>query len=326
MTNKVDSRYTIAAVERDTGLSKDVLRVWERRYGFPRPERDGHGERLYPVEQVERLRTIRRLMDAGHRPGRLLVLAPEELSQLGTATREGTLARVGPPSRGEGPGGEPVPDHALPPLLDLIREHRMTAYREALEQRLARVGLRAFVQDTVAPLAVWVGEVWAAGDLQVHEEHLFTEHTERTLRRAIDSVPGGRSPRVLLTTPPHEPHALGLLMVESVLALEGAHCMSLGTQMPAGDIARAAEAHRADAVALSFSAAYPGRQIGPFLDTLRSLLPSGTALWIGGAGAGRATALPAGVARLQGLEELARAVGQWRKAANPGAPDINGGA
>ena len=48
---------SIAAVERDTGLSKDTLRVWERRYGFPMPERDTLGERSYPFGQVERLRS-----------------------------------------------------------------------------------------------------------------------------------------------------------------------------------------------------------------------------------------------------------------------------
>ena len=50
---------TIASVERDTGLSKDTLRVWERRYGFPVPDRDVNGERLYPADQVERLRRWR---------------------------------------------------------------------------------------------------------------------------------------------------------------------------------------------------------------------------------------------------------------------------
>ena len=54
---------TISAVERDTGLGKDTLRVWERRYAFPQPIRDAKGERLYTPEQVERLRLIKRLMD-----------------------------------------------------------------------------------------------------------------------------------------------------------------------------------------------------------------------------------------------------------------------
>ncbi|MET1081887.1 MAG: MerR family transcriptional regulator, partial [Burkholderiales bacterium] len=37
--NAPDKGYevSIATVERDTGLSKDTLRMWERRYQFPRP-------------------------------------------------------------------------------------------------------------------------------------------------------------------------------------------------------------------------------------------------------------------------------------------------
>ncbi len=73
---------SIAAVERDTGLSKDTLRVWERRYGFPVPVRDGQGERCYPLDQIERLRVIKRLLDVGHRPGRVVELPMDDLMSL----------------------------------------------------------------------------------------------------------------------------------------------------------------------------------------------------------------------------------------------------
>ena len=63
---------SIDVVERETGLSKDVLRVWERRYGFPRPLRDGRGHRAYPREQVLRLLQIKRLLEHGFRPGKLI--------------------------------------------------------------------------------------------------------------------------------------------------------------------------------------------------------------------------------------------------------------
>ena len=86
---------SISAVERDTGLSKDTLRVWERRYGFPNPMRDAFGERIYPLEQVDRLRVIRRLMDAGHRPGKIIGLDIVELRALAdTAVGSGTANRV----------------------------------------------------------------------------------------------------------------------------------------------------------------------------------------------------------------------------------------
>ncbi len=60
--------YTIAEVEAMTGLSAEVLRQWERRYGFPRPRRTPGGHRLYALEEVEALRTIKRWLEEGSTP------------------------------------------------------------------------------------------------------------------------------------------------------------------------------------------------------------------------------------------------------------------
>ena len=80
-----DLTVPIGAVERDTGLSKDTLRVWERRYGFPAPQRDAFGERAYPLAQVDKLRMVKRLLDHGHRPGRIVGLPIERLQESGGA-------------------------------------------------------------------------------------------------------------------------------------------------------------------------------------------------------------------------------------------------
>ncbi|HRH92850.1 MAG TPA: MerR family transcriptional regulator, partial [Agitococcus sp.] len=64
----------INAVERETGISKELLRMWERRYGFPQPQRDAQGDRVYPTEQINKLRIIRRLLDAGFRPSKVINL------------------------------------------------------------------------------------------------------------------------------------------------------------------------------------------------------------------------------------------------------------
>lgn len=82
MNAPIEPMLPIGTVERETGLSKDVLRVWEHRYGFPRPERDSNGDRAYPAQQVRRLQLIRRLMDAGHRPGKIVRLPETRLRQL----------------------------------------------------------------------------------------------------------------------------------------------------------------------------------------------------------------------------------------------------
>ena len=294
-----EPQFTIAAVERDVGLSKDVLRVWERRYGFPVPNRDPHGERLYPAEQVLRLRLIKRLMDLGHRPGRLMSTAVEELEALAAG------------SPGVGAADADAGSHELDELFALVRHHDAAAYLQAMQQRLARQGLRRFVLDTVAPLTVQIGFAWQQGQLQVFEEHLFTELTARVLRQAIATVPGGSEPRVLLTTLPKEPHEMGLLMVEAVLSLEGAQCISLGTQMPLMEIVDAVAAHQVDVVALSFSAAFPARQTRALLQQLRAALPGPAELWAGGAGV-RKLAAPDGVMCMASLDSAIAAVSRWR--------------
>lgn len=259
----------ISAVERETGLSKDVLRIWERRYGFPEPQRDDNAERLYPPEQVAKLRTIKRLMDTGMRPGKLMQRTLAELN---------AFAETRP-----GPRRDLVAPALERDLLNLLRTHNAAALQHALATQLARQGLQRFVLETVTPLSRAVGEAWMRGDLQIFEEHLFSEQMQVTLRLAINSFPRQASvPRVLLTTFPGEQHGLGLLMVEALLVPEGAQCISLGTQTPIEDIRNAALAHKAHIVALSFSSSFPLRQAGDGLAALRRNLPPTIALWAGG--------------------------------------------
>lgn len=294
--------YSIAAVERDTGLSKDVLRMWERRYGFPQPGRDANGERSYPAEQVERLRLIKRLMDQGHRPGKLMQSSPEALAQL--------LPRRAPEKR-------EIKDVApLAPLLECISKSDAAGFQHLMQQRLAREGLQRFVLDTIAPLTEAVGIAWEEGRIAVFEEHLYTEQVKRLLRQALTGLPAGRHvPRILLTTPPDEQHALGLLMAEVLFTLEGAECISLGTQTPLMDIRTATEVHHADVVALSISAAYPARKVAPLLQQLRQLLPSTAALWAGGGGMLRQVRQE-GIRNLHTLEDAVAALHDWRENRN----------
>jgi methanogenic corrinoid protein MtbC1 len=263
---------TITAVERETGLGKDTLRVWERRYGFPQPLRDANGERLYPPEQVVHLHLIKRLIDQGHRPGRLFSLSQEERLLL-TPLIPATAAT-----------GSTVQHTVINQIITLLKSHDAQGLWQTLNQLMMRQGLQHFVTETAAPLNQAIGEGWMHGELNVFEEHLYSEQMASLLRQSISNLPrdpAGKA-RILLTTVPNEQHALGLLMAESLFALDGATCISLGTQTPLLEIQRAAAAHRVDIVALSFSSAFPVRQIAPLLIQLRALLPLTTNLWAGG--------------------------------------------
>jgi DNA-binding transcriptional MerR regulator/methylmalonyl-CoA mutase cobalamin-binding subunit len=290
--------HSISAVERDTGLSKDTLRVWERRYHFPLPQRDEHGERVYTQEQVEKLRALKRLIDRGHRPSKIVGRSLAELLALVDAEPAPTA-----PAAGEGTT-----------IVELLRAHRVTELRQLLGQTLARQGLAHFCLETIGPTTRQVGDAWMRGQLEVFEEHLYTETVQGLLRSALAALPPStQPPRVLLTTFPHEQHGLGLLMAEAMLALEGATCVSLGTQTPIVDIVRAAAAQRADVVALSFSLAYPVTLAVEGLEELRSTVAPQVAIWAGGANPGLVRRAVPGVSVLQALEAIPEAVAQWRE-------------
>jgi MerR family transcriptional regulator, light-induced transcriptional regulator len=270
---------SIAAVERDTGLSKDTLRVWERRYSFPTPARDAVGERAYPLEQVEKLRIVKRLMDAGHRPGRIVPLAMDQLQLLSEQTVD-QMAR---------PVEAAMESTDLRAHLDLIRSHRMPDLRAQLVRQLARLGVARFVNEVVAPLNAAVGDAWIRGQMQIFEEHAYTETLQVVLRGAIagmavapQDTPNSAPLRVLLTTLPGEQHGMGLLMAEAVLTLEGCHCVSLGVQTPVWDVVLAAAAYRIDIVALSFTGSMNPNQVVDSLAELRAKLPPTVAVWAGG--------------------------------------------
>jgi len=294
---------SISAVERETGISKEVLRKWESRYGFPSPERDLQGERLYGPDQVARLRLIKRLMDAGMRPSKLVPESAGDLKDLA----ERTHVRMASPA---------APDMEAT-LLAYLRAHDLVGLRRQLQRMLLEQGLRQFVLDTVAPFTYAVGEAWSRGELEIYEEHLYTEVIQGILRGALEMLTdAGGQPRILLTTPPEEPHSLGMLMVAALFALDGAYCVPLGPQTPLEDIASAVLAHRADVVVLSFSIAYPQRRIVPVLEELRNRLSRHVAIWAGGAGISRLGKPPEGVAITPTLEVATQVLQAWRQGRN----------
>lgn len=257
--------FNIAHVEQTTGISKELLRMWERRYGYPQPARDAQGDRVYTSADIIKLGLIRQLMEQGQRPGKLVNQPIDALQQLysqGMAQEAGRLNE----------------------LIPVLKGADFVAVREWLDSRLNSQGLRRFVCETLPQLSQSVGDGWARGEINVHEEHLFTEQVNNLLRGAIATMPLALpgSPRVLLTTTPGEQHGLGLLMVEVVLRLEGCTVISLGTETPLPDIAAAAQAHQTQVVALSFSIAYSAIQARKDLSILLAILPAGVALWAGG--------------------------------------------
>lgn len=259
----------ISVVERETGISKETLRIWERRYAFPLPVRNEAGKRAYTTADVTRLKLIGLLIKQGHRPSKVMTLGVDELK-----------AKIL-----EHSSHKPTP-MAFEQITAWLKKGDTQTLKNWLISQIARDGLRPFLENTLGPLLVEIGAAWKAGRLHIHEEHLFSETVQQTLRIIINNLPVTKpNPYVLMTTPEGELHGLGLLIVESSLALEGIKVSSLGVNTPLPEIITAATQLNVDIVIVSMTANYKTldhrEQI---LKSLREKLPSTIYLFAGGSG------------------------------------------
>jgi len=301
VTTESHEGVPIASVEQATGIARATLRIWERRYGFPQPGRDPRGERSYPDEQVRKLRLVADLMAHGHRPGRLVQLTLPQLAAL-----------AGP--AGEPGDGEPRPASSDDPVIAALHRHDASEVLRLLAQGIRHHGLGGFVTEQLARLNVDVGLAWSRGELEVFEEHLYSECVQHVVRGQLARVaePAGKDPRVLLATFPEEGHGLGLLMAQVLLVLEGCPCTSLGVRVPLQQIVVASQALRADVVGLSFTASMNPAHVLRGLEQLRAELAPPVTLWAGGRSPVLARHRIAGVQPIPQIGELPDVVAQWR--------------
>ena len=266
----------------ETGLSADVIRVWERRYGFPVPVRLPSGHRRYRREDLHQLRLMAEAVAQGHRPS------------LVTRADEAALKRL----------LVPTDNPQVEALFDAVQAMDTDQIRRLLRDSLEHLGWKPFLQQVVALLLDRVGMAWAEGKIGIHHEHLLTEVLEdflRELRLECRTSPGRGC--VMLCTLPGERHRLGLLMAALAYAAQGTRTELLGVDLPVASIAQAAKALKADRIAVGLSIQSAGESTRRLLMDLQERLPAGCRLIIGGQGAGRTRKIE-GVERMTGLDVI----------------------
>ncbi len=266
-TEASEPTYSLGTTVRLTGLSPELLRAWERRYGVVEPLRTPGGTRRYRASDLERLRLVKSAVDAGHRIGRVAHLADVELRDCAS-----------------GDSAE-SPTRPLDAMLAALERLDAGGFQHLLGVQFAALGPREFTAQVASPLVVEIGRRWADGRLNVACEHLATAGLRSTFGAAMQ--PTARSlmgPRIVFGTPANERHELGLMMAALSALGAGANVVYLGADLPAEEILRAVETTGAAALAISI-VTLPAEDAKRSVAALRGGLPDHVPLWLGGAGA-----------------------------------------
>ncbi len=278
--NRTPPLHSVRVVARRTGLTPDLLRAWEKRYGAVHPTRTEGGQRNYSDADIERLRLLVSATGAGRQIGQVARLANEELREIVAAD-----ARAAPASPPPAEDEAAVSDYLLQALSAAERFDSATL-ESTLRAAALRLPSEQMLDRVIGPLLKAIGTGWHDGRFPPAKGHLATTVVRRVLTWMTDySTPREDAPAIVVATPAFQMHDLGAMLAATAAASNGWRVTYLGASLPAEELVRAAKLANADSVALSIVHPIDDIRIDRELRELRAMLPAQTALVVGGAGA-----------------------------------------
>jgi DNA-binding transcriptional MerR regulator len=215
----------IGELARRTGVSPELLRAWERRYGLLRPDRSPGGFRLYGADDERRVRAMQANLAHG--------LSAAEAARLALAEASPDAAS---PAEGSGLAA------ASARLRTALYAFDEAGAQAALDELLAGFSIDALLAEVVMPTLSELGARWASGEATIAQEHFASNVLRGRLLALARDWGRGLGPVAILAAPPREQHDLALVCFGLALRARGWRITYLGPDTPVQTIRDAARA------------------------------------------------------------------------------------
>jgi DNA-binding transcriptional MerR regulator len=260
--------WPVGSVAERLGIAASTLRTWDRRYGIGPSRRTEGGHRRYAEDDILRVQVMARFTARGVPAQTAARVAssmdPEPLRAQASEPDHRDPDGMGMPvaTAGNRPSGQA---HAIAAAASGLDSSTLTAlYRQALRER----GLASAWTDVFTPALRLIGEMWGAGALGIHAEHLASELLSDELRAVVRDNRRRTAPStVLLAGAEDDSHYLPLLAVQAELARQGTGATFLGARMPGPSLGEAVVRRRPRHVFLW--ASMPRPDVDPAWESLR---------------------------------------------------------
>lgn len=266
--------HRIHRVAKLTGLSRDVIRVWERRFDLLKPTRGANRYRNYSDEDVALLRYVKNQLDAGASIGDLAKLGREEL-----------IARL----RAEAPRTAMVDntfDRLLRELLSALEPLDRVTFEKRLNGAVAVVPFEEALHGILLPLQEQIGDLWHSGRISIAVEHYVTAQIHQKLYAAMNQLPVAEfGAKVVVACPPGEEHDIAALAVAYRCRVRGCRVYYLGSNVPTSSLSRLCREVTPDLAILSFTLVLQEDSATELIRALAEELTPITTVMAGGHGA-----------------------------------------
>ena len=262
----------IGELSRRSGVSAELLRAWESRYGLLRPMRSDGGFRLYSRQDEQRVAVMRSHLERG--------LSAAEAARITLDEESVAAPRAETPVLERGAG-------ELRVALDAFDE---SAAQSALDRLLSGLSVESVLRDVVLAYLRELGDRWERGEASIAHEHFASQVLRGRLLGLARDWDRGSGPRALLACMPGEHHDLGLIAFGLGLRDRGWRITFLGPDTPLDTLTDAVAALQPEVLVVV--ATTPDR-FERGRDALRRLADA-IPVWIAGAGATPAYATDTG--------------------------------
>ena len=268
------NNHRIHRVAKLTGLSKDVIRVWERRFGILKPTRGANRYRNYSDEDVALLRFLKEQLDAGGSIGELAKLGREEL--LGRARASAPRASF----------VDNTFSRLLRELLSTLNPFDRVIFEKRLNGAVAVVPFEEALHGILLPLQEQVGQLWHEGHIDVAIEHYVTKHIQQKIFSAMYQLPVAEfGAKVIVACPPGEEHDIAALTVAYRCRVRGCRVYYLGANVPVASLANLCGKVEPDLTIISFPLALSDDKVTELVQALADEVSPVSNLAVGGHGA-----------------------------------------
>jgi DNA-binding transcriptional MerR regulator/methylmalonyl-CoA mutase cobalamin-binding subunit len=296
--------YTIRYVSIRTGLKPHVLRAWEKRYDAVCPRRNETNRRLYSNSDIRRLQLLRRAVQSGHSISQVAALGDNELEGLNHAA-----APLEAASDAGDPSTRIIDDtrQIVIDALEKIRNFDQVSLEHVLKRAAVNLTRSRFLGSVIQPLFHEIGELWASGDLKIINERMATIVTRSLLLDMLNSVTVAKTaPQIVVAAPVGQWHETGAIAVALITAESGWRPLYFGPNLPAEEIAAAAQITESKVIALSISHQIDNMLVLREIRKLRSYCADKVRIFVGGQGIFelKAHINPFGVRCIESVDEL----------------------